>query len=340
MKNIIFFLDAQKGASGGGKVIYQYSSYINSLQNYSSSIIHLKKKKIKKIFDSLNKKFKRKAKNYSGWKLTDLEVKKNHSFPWFNIKINTKNNLIFDSKKDFVVLPEIFAHFAEDLLIKKNIPYAIFVQNGYAIFPTNNLDSLNKSYSKAKFILSYSKDISECVSYAYPKVKKKIINTVCSINVNKFKEKIKKQNLITYMPRKLRKHSELVISFMRNNLPKKWKIKAIENLNEKDVYKILNKSKIFLSFSDLEGLGIPPIEAALTGNKVIGYTGESGKEYWQRPIFTRVYSGDIKNFCKELLKDLKLDNFMKISKSQRKRLAKHFSLKKEKDSIKKFLKFI
>ena len=202
------------------------------------------------------------------------------------------------------------------------------------------MDSLNKSYSKAKFILSYSKDISECVSYAYPKVKKKIINTVCSINVNKFKEKIKKQNLITYMPRKLRKHSELVISFMRNNLPKKWKIKAIENLNEKDVYKILNKSKIFLSFSDLEGLGIPPIEAALTGNKVIGYTGESGKEYWQRPIFTRVYSGDIKNFCKELLKDLKLDNFMKISKSQRKRLAKHFSLKKEKDSIKKFLKFI
>ena len=43
MKNIIFLIDAQKGASGGGKVIYQYSNYINSLKRYSSSIVHVKK---------------------------------------------------------------------------------------------------------------------------------------------------------------------------------------------------------------------------------------------------------------------------------------------------------
>ena len=57
MKNIIFLIDAQKGASGGGKVIYQYSNYINSLKRYSSSIVHVKKKKIGKILNSLNKKF-------------------------------------------------------------------------------------------------------------------------------------------------------------------------------------------------------------------------------------------------------------------------------------------
>ena len=45
MKNIIFLIDAQKNPSGGGKVIYKYSNYINSLKNYSSVIIHLKKKK-------------------------------------------------------------------------------------------------------------------------------------------------------------------------------------------------------------------------------------------------------------------------------------------------------
>ena len=45
MKNIIFLIDAQKGASGGGKIIYQYSNYINFLKGYSSSIIHLRKKK-------------------------------------------------------------------------------------------------------------------------------------------------------------------------------------------------------------------------------------------------------------------------------------------------------
>ena len=340
MKNIIFLIDAQKGASGGGKVIYQYSNYINSLERYSSSIIHLKKNKIKKIIGSLNKKLNRNSNKYSGWNLDDLEVKKNYNFSWFNIKINTKNNLLFDKKKDFVILPEIFAHFAEDLLIKKKIPYAIFVQNGYTIFPTNNTNSLNKAYSKAKFILSYSKDIKECISCAYPKIQNKIINIVCGVNFKKFIKKSKKQNLITYMPRKLRKHSELVISFVRNTLPKKWKIKPIENLNEISVYKILNKSKIFLSFSELEGLGIPPIEAALSGNKVIGYTGESGKEYWKKPIFTKVYNGDIKTFCNELLKNLEINNFIKNSEAQRKKLAKRFSLDKERKSIKNFLKFI
>ena len=44
-KNIIFIVDAQKSASGGGKKIYEYSNYINSLKEFSSEIIHIKKKK-------------------------------------------------------------------------------------------------------------------------------------------------------------------------------------------------------------------------------------------------------------------------------------------------------
>ena len=56
MKNIIFLIDAQKGASGGGKVIYQYSNYINSLKRYSSSIAHVKKKEDRKNFKFLKQK--------------------------------------------------------------------------------------------------------------------------------------------------------------------------------------------------------------------------------------------------------------------------------------------
>jgi hypothetical protein len=52
MKNIIFFVDAKKSASGGAKIIYQYSSYINSLykkKKHTSGSILLKKKLITKI---------------------------------------------------------------------------------------------------------------------------------------------------------------------------------------------------------------------------------------------------------------------------------------------------
>ena len=35
--------------------------------------------------------------------------------------------------------------------------------------------------------------------------------------------------------------------------------------------------------SNLEGLGLPALETAIAGNKVIGYTEEGGKEYWKEP---------------------------------------------------------
>jgi hypothetical protein len=37
-----------------------------------------------------------------------------------------RNEFNFDQKKDFIILPEIWAHFAEDLLIKQNIKYGIY----------------------------------------------------------------------------------------------------------------------------------------------------------------------------------------------------------------------
>lgn len=341
MKNIIFLIDAQKGASGGGKVIYQYSNFINSLKGYSSSIIHVKKKKLNKILNSINKKFKGRLNKtkYSGWNFKDITVKKDYNFSWFNIKIKTKNDLIFDKKKDFVVIPELFAHFASDLCIKENIPYAIFVQNGYSIFPTNNSSKLEQAYKKSKYILSYSKDIKDCISLAYPSEKKKIINVKYSIDFNKFK-KTKKKNIITYMPRKLKKHSELVVSFLKNYLPKKWKLKPLINLSDKEVYKNLAESKIFLAFSELEGLPLPPVEAAISGNKVIGYTGEGGKEYWRKPIFIEIKSSEIKDFCKKILINLNLKNFIKNSSKQRKKLSNMFSLEEEHNSIKNFLKKI
>ena len=140
--------------------------------------------------------------------------------------------------------------------------------------------------------------------------------------------------------RKLSRHSELVILFLQRLLPRDWKIKPINNLSELKVFKILEKSRIFLSFSELEGLGLPPIEAALAGNKVIGYTGEAGKEYWKKPIFTQINNGDIKLFCKEILNNLTTKDFIKKTRDQRKKLVTKYSFFNERKSIKKFLKKI
>ena len=45
MKNVIFLIPSEKKPSGGIKIIYEFSRYINTLNDYTSSIVFLKKKK-------------------------------------------------------------------------------------------------------------------------------------------------------------------------------------------------------------------------------------------------------------------------------------------------------
>ena len=117
-------------------------------------------------------------------------------------------------------------------------------------------------------------------------------------------------------------------------MPKSWKIKSIHNLKQADVYKYLLKSKIFLAFSKLEGLPLPPVEAAIAGNKVIGYTGEGGKEYWQKPVFTEIPNGNLTKFSSEILKYIKNGENKNKFKYATKRITKLFSPKLEMYKIK------
>ena len=143
------------------------------------------------------------------------------------------------------------------------------------------------------------------------------------------------------MSRKLPVHSNLVINYLKSQLPKKWLVKDINNLNEKKTYSSLKESKIFLSFSNMEGLPLPPAEAALAGNFVVGYTGEGGDEYWKKPIFTRVNSGEIKTFVKEIIKKIsEINSGKKPPKKQIQNLKKKFSKEREFKNIIKFLKCI
>jgi hypothetical protein len=330
---------SEKKPSGGGKIIYKHSEIINSFKNiYNSEVIHIKKKRSTKWINSIQKTLKIDGRKFSGWEIDDIEVNKNFKTKWFTNNVKIKNNLDFNSKNDFVIIPEIFAHFATDLFVKQKINYAIFVQNGYALYSTNNHSKLNQAYKNAKFIISYSKDISKCVNLAFPFCKNKIFKTSYSITVKKLSTH--KKNIITYMPRKLSDHSQLLLFFLKSHLPKNWKIKSLDGLTENEVYNNLYKSKIFLSFSKLEGLPLPPVEAGLTGNKVIGYTGEGGKEYWKEPIYTEVKNGEFDNFVSKTILFTKQNKSFYNNKKYIKQynlLNKKFSKQQEKVNIEKFL---
>jgi glycosyltransferase involved in cell wall biosynthesis len=85
-------------------------------------------------------------------------------------------------------------------------------------------------------------------------------------------------------------------------LPAEWKLLPIHGRSEDEVAELLSETPIFLSFSYQEGLPLPPMEAAVSGNIVVGYTGEGGKEYFRDPVFRAIPHGDYRSFVSTTLR--------------------------------------
>ena len=312
MKSIIYICPTGKNKPTGGiKIIYRHVEILSKL---------LPKEVTSKIFH-----------------FEDFNFKCN----WFSHKVSFKKNSTFDPAKEFAIIPEWMAVYHAKMLQKMGVSYGIFVQNGFYLNtkPKNNFSDqeINEAYEKAKIIISYSDEITECIKLTFPKTVDKILRISISVDSKKFQytEEIfkSKENLITCMPRKNKNHTNKLLFILKQHLPKNWEIKILDNLTESEVIKFFKKSKIFLSFSELEGFGLPPVEAALSGNSVIGYTGESGKEYWDPPIFEEVFSGDLRTFTNKVInkvKDLNKNNrvFEKF-KPYISKLADKYSLEKE-----------
>lgn len=278
-KNIIFYLPAADYPSGGVIVAHDHSDAINNLED---SVVRSKVMYPSDI-------------NFSPNLFT------HHSI--------FKRDFIFDAEKDFVILPEVMVlRYAADLY-KNNIKYGIHVQNGYLMgfelrLNRGSFPQLKNSYQNASLIIGNSIDTIDNIKYVFPDCSEKVIRSYFAIDKHKYQPTRDKKNIITYMPRKLAKHSQHVLFFLNEKIPDNWKIVPIDGVTEQEVYDIFYESKIFLSFSEFEGLAMPPAMAAMSGNKVIGYTGEANKEYFHLPCFDEVPCGDIKLFATKVIETI------------------------------------
>jgi hypothetical protein len=277
---IVYLSPAVNIPIGGIKVIYRHSEMLNEA-GISSSVFHPDD-----------------ASFSCNW-FNHNAIIRSGKRKWFRKKHMMYEKKPFNPKSDFIVIPEVWANQIGAQCIQRKLRYGIFVQNGYMIHQggKKNIPLLNTVYEKADLILSISEDTTEVLKLSFPNLNQ---NKICRVMPNiaeAFKGQcLSKKKIITYMPRKLTRHAEMIHFFLEQSLPEGWKLAAIDNKSEQAVVALLKESSIFLSFCEAEGFALPPIEAALAGNLVIGYTGEGAKEYFKPPIFTEVHCGDLINF--------------------------------------------
>jgi len=220
----------------------------------------------------------------------------------------------------------------------------IFVQNCYLThvnLSEGNDRAISQAYASADLILSISRDTSRYLLEVLGVPAPKLVLLRYSVDRTIFRPH-DKAKIITFMPRKMKEHSVRVVSILKDVLPAGWSLVPLDKITERQVAIAMSKSAIFLAFSEFEGLPVPPVEAALSGNVVIGYHGQGGLEYWRRPNFIAIEQGDIQRFVFEVMDTLNMIvsaqlNLEEINVGMRE-LAEYFSLPTERLMLQAFLR--
>jgi len=222
---------------------------------------------------------------------------------WFDQKAPLIPTHNLNPKTDFLIIPEIWASLYVSLLKGMGFKVGIFVQNCYLThvnLNSNNKNAVLEAYAAADLMLSISNDTSRYLVEILGVPQSKIVLQRYHVDRSLFCP-TNKDRVITFMPRKMKDHSARVVSAIDRTLPPGWSLLPLDQLSERQVASALSRSMLFLAFSEFEGLPVPPVEAALSGNIVIGYHGQGGREYWRRPNFIEIDQGDIQGFVFEVL---------------------------------------
>ena len=182
---------------------------------------------------------------------------------------------VFDD--DICVFPEgllgytkaVKGHSAKRLMFCQNqyyLPFSAHPELGFAEF---HLDG----------VIASSLAIQSCLEDLYGLENVPLIPY--AIDPSMYSRESNKKRQIAFMPRKLGDYVPFIqATFVRmypdySDVP--WV--AIHQMTRRDAAKVLSESAIFLSLSDKESFGLPPLEAMASGCVVAGFHGDGGREY-------------------------------------------------------------
>lgn len=182
------------------------------------------------------------------------------------------------TRQDILVLPEFYG-----VLLRTthdSVPVVVFNQGPHLSFeggpPSGTIHTIYTDPILA--VITVSEHGQRFLKTGYPNLN--IFLTPNSVNTSLFTYSKEKKKQIAFMPRKLSGDLNQIFTLLdaRGSLYG-WEKCKIENMSRQEVARALKESAIFISTLSQEGFGLPPLEAALCGCVVVGYTGFAANEF-------------------------------------------------------------
>lgn len=238
------------------------------------------------------------------------------------------------TNKDIVIISEEFVWYGIYEIVSRQLNYVILNQGIFATFYSDFLPArqIKIFYDNAKNIIVNSDHTARGVKKLFNVDDEKIKKYIVGIDSNLFSHG-EKTNDICYSAYKNGSIGNFVENYIHLNHPT-CKVTRIERVSRKEFSEILKTHKVYLSLGGPEGLGMPPLEAAMAGCRVIGFDAYAGSEYFLEPTFIKVNQDDHLDFVNKIDDViLNLNNKSLYNNDYVNYLRQKYSLENSKNSI-------
>lgn len=248
--------------------------------------------------------------NQLGYDAAVVHVNRGFRCDWFENNTRTIGFADLElGENDYLVLPELYPDVPQFNGVDK-CKIVVYAQNPFIFLDgfggTSNL--FNFYNDRVSAVMCVSEHSRKHLQSLLPKIP--VHRIVYSFDNKPFSLSKKKNNIISFMPRKRGKEIDLVLRILKEQgLLRGWSVETISQLSENEVAKILSKTAIFLAGGEREGFGMPIAEAMVCGCVVVGWHGYGGEELFKPEFSYAIPDGDVFAFTETmksvLSKDLK-----------------------------------
>jgi hypothetical protein len=179
----------------------------------------------------------------------------------------------------------------------------------------------------------------ECLRHAFPNREIHLTRNGIDGRHFFFEPAKKKKQQIAYMPRKLPNDLAHVLAMLElRGCLEGWSLCPIDGVSEGQAGQMMRESLVFLSSCSIEGFGLPPLEALLSGCVVVGYTGMAAGEFLDQATGFPIAQEDRLAFARQvetLLAELAAepDAYLARAAEIAARLRDEYSLERERAAI-------